>query len=587
MNVSLFFKEIVSKYPLLFVITTALLIMQSLFAGVSILTIAPIIDLLLNSNIEQASPVTQRFAKLLKMFGLPVHLVSFVVIFFVFLTLKNMFLAFAKHFIIRIKFTVLRDLNTGTLKDFFRARWLFFTQIKQGTILNTFLREIAVVGDSLGQMGILIANGVQLIIFLAVPMYITWKCTSICLALAVVFVMPLVLLGKLSYRLGQKVTSTGNMLGVIIQENLAAAKVIMGFGLQRRNIEHFSKSFDYYRSVTIKSETLSMATTHFYEPMGMIALIITLVIARSMEVPIAELALVIWGLRSMIPLVGEIVRNKNHILNILPRYEQVKYLREEAVRLKQKSGTKMFDCLNQTLSLQNVSFAYPGREYAIRDINLQISRGKMIALVGESGGGKSTLIDLLMGFLSPEKGNIMIDGIPLERYDIDSYRQKVGYVPQDAILFHMSVRDNLLWAKESSSEQELWEACRLANAEEFVRQLPQGLDTIIGDRGVRLSGGQCQRLALARAVIRKPELLILDEATSALDTESERLVQQSIEQIAKTTTVVVIAHRLSTIVNADYIYVLKEGEIVEEATYQELIKRDGCFNQMVQLQSLR
>ena len=587
MNISLFFKEIVSKYPLLFAITTVLLILQSLFAGVSILTIAPIIDLLLNPNIEQVSPITQRFIRLLEMFGLPVNLVSFVVIFFIFLTLKNVFLAFARHFIFRIKFTVLRDLNTGSLKDFFQARWLFFTQIKQGTILNTFLREIAVVGDSLGQMGILIANGVQLIIYLSVPMYITWKCTSICLALALTFAIPLILLGKLSYRLGQKVTSTGNVLSALIQENLAAAKVIMGFGLQGRNIDRFSKSFDSYRNVTIKSETLSMATTHFYEPMGVLALIITLIIARKIEIPIAELALVIWGLKSMIPLVGEIVRNKNHIMNILPRYEQVKYLREEAVKLKNKSGTKIFDCLNQSLSLHNVSFAYPGREYAIRDISLQIPRGKMVAIVGESGGGKSTLIDLLMGLLSPEKGDIQIDDIPLQEYNIDSYRQKIGYVPQDAVLFHMSVRDNLLWAEESSSEQELWDACRLANAEEFVNQLPQKLDTIIGDRGVRLSGGQCQRLALARAVIRKPELLILDEATSSLDTESERLVQQSIEQIARTTTVVVIAHRLSTIVNTDYVYVIKNGKVVEEATYHELIKGNGYFNQMVQLQSLR
>ena len=217
---------------------------------------------------------------------------------------------------------------------------------------------------------------------------------------------------------------------------------------------------------------------------------------------------------------------------------------------------------------------------------MTIAKGKMVAFVGESGAGKSTLIDVIMGFNEPEKGSITCDGTPLHDFDIGSYRARIGYVPQDSALFNGTIRENLLWAKPDASEADLRRACRQAHAEEFITSLPQGYETVTGDRGVRLSGGQIQRIALARAILRKPDLLILDEATSSLDTRSERLIQEAIETIAKDTTIVVIAHRLSTIVNADYVYVLKGGKVVEEGTYQELVRLDGQFNRMARLQVL-
>lgn len=196
----------------------------------------------------------------------------------------------------------------------------------------------------------------------------------------------------------------------------------------------------------------------------------------------------------------------------------------------------------------------------------------MTAFVGKSGIGKSTLIDLLMGFHEISRGTITIDGVPLQDFDILSYRSRTGYVPQDSVLFNTSIRENLLWADEKASQRGIEEACCLANADEFIRQFPEGFDTVVGDRGVRLSGGQIQRIALARALLRKPEILFLDEATSSLDTHSVRLIQLAIENIAKAITVIVVAHRLSTIRNADCIYVLQNGKAVEQRPYEELIK---------------
>ncbi len=186
----------------------------------------------------------------------------------------------------------------------------------------------------------------------------------------------------------------------------------------------------------------------------------------------------------------------------------------------------------------------------------------------------------------PDQGQILVDDIPLQQYALDTFRKRVGYVPQDSVLFNMSIRDNLLWANEDATEKELCQACVQANAMEFVEKLPEQLDTVIGDRGIRLSGGQCQRLALARALVRNPELLILDEATSALDTHSEQLIQQAIDEISGGITIVLVAHRLSTITNADYIYVMQNGNVAEEGKYTELLERKGLFFKMVKSQQL-
>ena len=243
--------------------------------------------------------------------------------------------------------------------------------------------------------------------------------------------------------------------------------------------------------------------------------------------------------------------------------------------------------LKKKLQFNDVNFSYPGRKPALDSVSLEVKKGMMTALVGQSGAGKTTTVDLMLGLYQQSSGQILLDGKELAEYDINSYRQRIGYVPQDPQLFNTTVRENLLWSDPEASKQDIWHACSLANAEQFVRELPDQLETVLGDRGVRLSGGQRQRLALARAIIRKPDLLILDEATSSLDTESEKFIQQSIDRLAGELTIVVIAHRLSTIRNADYVYVLDNGKIAEEGSYQELMEKgDSCLSKMVTGQNL-
>ena len=238
------------------------------------------------------------------------------------------------------------------------------------------------------------------------------------------------------------------------------------------------------------------------------------------------------------------------------------------------------------IRIEDVSFSYDVGQPILKNINLTIPAGAMTALVGASGSGKSTLADMAMGLLQPTSGRILIDGCPLNDMDISTYRSTLGYVPQQPALFHMSVRDNIAWARPDADDAEIWRACRLAHADEFVNALEDGLDTAVGDRGSRLSGGQLQRIALARAMVREPSLLVLDEATSALDSESEAAIQGAIESIIGNTTILVIAHRLSTISKAQNIAVLDKGLIVEQGTFDALIARGGTFARLVEMQKL-
>ena len=582
-----FIGELFAKYPLLLTANILLMAIVNLIGVVSLFTIAPVIDFFIKPDLEGASEITLKMVAFIKSVGLPVTMGSFLGVFLAFQVLKNALNTYAKYVLLKTKYAVLRDLTLGTFSDFFKARWLFFSRNRQGVLLNSFTREMGVTGDAFGAMGLFFASCVEVLFYLSVPLYISWQVTGISFAVALLFAWPFIALGKLNYRLGGLNTSTANEVSSVLQESFASAKVIMGFGNQGASIEKLSRNFDKHRDVTIKSQTLRVATPMMYEPLGLLVVVIALFVAREMQTPISEIAVLLWALRSAVPLLGAIVRDKNSLSNFLPSYEQIKSLRKQAQEWKQKTGKTEFTGFKRQMAIESLSFAYPDSPRVLDDINIKADRGQMIAFVGESGVGKSTLIELIFGFHEPEEGHIAFDGVPLTTYDVNSYRRKIGYVPQDPLLFNLSIRDNLLWAKEDATDEEIVGACKLANADEFISGFADGYDTLVGDRGVRLSGGQCQRIALARAIVRKPDLLVLDEATSSLDTQSERLIQIAIEEIAKETTVLVIAHRLSTIVNADYVYVLHAGKVVEEGKYEDLINiGDGRFRKMTQQQAL-
>ena len=252
----------------------------------------------------------------------------------------------------------------------------------------------------------------------------------------------------------------------------------------------------------------------------------------------------------------------------------------------EKANPTHLSALNEEIRFNHISFSYNGQTQVLNDINLRIQKGETIALVGQSGSGKSTLVDLLPRFHDVQEGEILIDGINIKDVSISDLRSLIGYVNQEAILFNDSFYNNITFGVENATKEQVIEAAKIANAHEFIMESEQGYDTNIGDRGCRLSGGQRQRISIARAILKNPAILILDEATSALDTESERLVQEALERLMKTRTTIAIAHRLSTIKNADQIYVLYEGRIVESGKHEELLAKNGYYKRLNDMQAL-
>lgn len=581
-----FVRDIFKKYPALLITSTLLVLFVSAIEACSLFTVGPLVDFLIHPDLTGVSPLTAKVIDILNFFGIPLVFSYYLIIFIAFILIASVLRILATYILLRAKQAMLRDIFLGTFQDFFNARWHFFASNKQGVLLNTFIHEFRRLSSAFTTISYFFTHILQFIFYLAIPFYISWQVTAISLLATALLSAHFILLGKISYRLGRTSTLSSNRMSQVIGESFNLAKIILGFGRQTKSAENLKSAFNEHYKAEVNFLAINRSVPILYRSLGVIVLAVALFTARIFKVPIAETAVLLLALLQVVIVMGSLTMKKNSLDNVYPSYEQVKNLRKRAQALAEKKGGRQFDGFNKEITMENVTFAYPGHEPVLKNITLRIPKSRMIAIVGESGVGKSTLIDVIMGFNKPTSGKVLFDSTDLSEFNITSYREHLGYVPQDAVLFNMSIRDNLLWANEKATVDEIKHAARQANADEFIERFPKSYDSLVGDRGVRLSGGQRQRVALARAILRKPNLLILDEATSALDTRSERLIQRAIENIARETTIIVIAHRLSTIVHADYIYVLKDGKVAEEGTYGSLASGAALFKRMVELQLL-
>ncbi|MBF0558800.1 MAG: ABC transporter ATP-binding protein [Nitrospirae bacterium] len=569
------FSEFLAGYPRHFGLLFLLVVVEGAVAAMSVLAIVPMADFLIDPSLVKPGRITQVVLAGIAALGWTPNFWLLGLLFAATNLLKGTLEVAIRYSILRIKYAVVRGLFGDALVAFFKARWEFFSGSEQGRLLNTMNKELNIIGDTLGHLATMFAQVIQLGIYLAVPLLMNARLTLIALGLTALFGMPFMLLHRVSYRLGKRNTETANIEMGVLSEILGAAHLILGFGRQAQERDRYLSAFDQHVHVTLRSQTLGTAVTSFFKPLTMLAAVVAMGFAVQQHARISELAAVMWSLLASMPIIASLLQGNMTIINFLPSYEQLVSLRKKAAELEEVEGKRIFKRLEHGIELKAVNFTYPGRIQTLTNVNLNIRKGQMTALVGESGSGKSTVTDLILGLQIPEKGQVLIDGVPLGDWKQNSFRERIGYVPQDPLLFHASIRDNLLWSFAQAKEDDLWTALHLANADDFVKELPQDIDTIVGDRGIRLSGGQRQRIALARALLRKPELLILDEATSSLDSESERLIQKSIEHVAKDTTMLVVAHRLSTIAKADQVYVLKQGRVVEEGAFGVLSTRPG------------
>jgi ABC-type multidrug transport system fused ATPase/permease subunit len=450
----------------------------------------------------------------------------------------------------------------------------FFGKTQSGEIVNTLTNEVNNLQQAIQAGGSIISRGLVLIVYILVLLSMSWQLSLISALL-----------------LSLLITGLSTLNGRVREASFPVSRTNGRF--TSIAIEFERRKFYQAKDDVVRAATRVILLRSVVRPLaeglatsilvGMIVLGIAVFVANG-TLTTASLLTFLFVLFRTVPVIQEINGGFISVSSFQGSIKNVEKLLKTDDKPYLKNGNMQFTGLKRSIEFISVDFSYDLQNPILHTITLTITKGQTVALVGASGAGKTTLADLIPRFYDPTQGEILVDGIDLRQYEINSVRRKMAIVSQDTFIFNASVRDNIAYGLEGVDDSAILEVSQLANALEFIRELPEGLNTQLGDRGVRLSGGQRQRIAIARALLRNPEILILDEATSALDSVAERLIQESIEKLSVGRTVIAIAHRLSTIVRADKVVVLEQGRIVEQGTYQELLAQRGKLWKYHQMQ---
>lgn len=485
----------------------------------------------------------------------------------------------------RMQMKMLTDYEASLVRNLFggflAASWTFFLKNKIGQLMNVLSIETSRASGAFQFSCQFTASFFIAIFYIILAMLISWEITLGGIVLSALATLLLKRLMKRAEQYGMETSAANNDLQAYALDKLAAAKMLKASVTGQEALEGIGTIVERRVRVRFLSVLNATAVQSFYEPlfMAVLALIGYLAITK-WGANIAMIIVFILIFFRLVPYFSVLQSSYQQALVFIPGLYEVDKLNEQIKNMPEISGTKKFEGLRQAIIFDNVSFGYGDRSHVLKNINIDIKKGEFVAIVGESGVGKTTVVDLLLGLLQPTGGEILVDGLSLAEYDLNSWRKSIGYMSQDIFLFHDTVEANLRWTAPHTSEERIKAATNLAYADEFLAGMPEGYQTVIGDRGVRLSVGQRQRLALARTILQNPEIIVLDEATSSLDSASEAMIWKAINKIWAEKTVITIAHRLATVKNVDRIYVLEGGSIAESGTWDELVARGGRFEQM-------
>lgn len=499
--------------------------------------------------------------------------------------------------IIPIRTGIVRDIRNQIYQKINSLSLGFFSEERKGDIIARMSGDVQEVENSImSSLDMLFKNPILILFYFVTLICISWQLTLFTILFVPPFGWFMGVVGKKLKAHSIEAQALWSDTMSMVEETLGGLRIIKAFCAEEKMNKRFNQVNSSYRDNIMRVNIRQQMAHPMSEFLGTILIVVVLWFGGILVLDYGRIdgPTIIFYLVMLYSIINPLKEFSKASYNIpkgLASMERIDKILQAEVEIKDKENHEHISSFEHQIEFRHVSFAYTDRKsaelvYVLKDINLVIPKGKTVALVGQSGSGKSTMVDLIPRYYDVQEGEVLIDGINVKDLAVHDLRMLIGNVNQEAILFNASFKDNIRFGKTDATDEEIANAAKIANAYEFITKSEHGFDTNIGDRGGRLSGGQRQRVSIARAILKNPPILILDEATSALDTESERLVQDALEKLMKTRTTVAVAHRLSTIKHADEICVLHEGKIVERGTHEELIEKEGYYKKLHDMQQV-
>lgn len=482
-----------------------------------------------------------------------------------------------------ISSSIYKDIVTDIYNKIQTLDMEYFSSKKIGDMMTRVMTDPSNINSIILEIFDMISEIIKVVFFLGIAFYIDFDLTLGVMVVTPILVITVRRYAKRLKRSGRQRQEALDGLNSKLQETLSGIRIIRAFATEEYEINNFKKKNNSLKKIAVRSARYNAKANSIMEALNYIIIALLLMfsgyrVLRAKNFTPGDFVTIIGAISSMYTPAKRAMTRFNAISVNLSSITRVSEILEEIPNIVNRPNCIKFENFLNDINFENVDFKYKDNpEKILKNINLTVKKGETVAFVGNSGGGKSTLVNLIPRFFDVSNGSIKIDGIDIRNYDIKSLRKAIGIVPQETFLFAGTILSNIRYGRQNATREEIVEAAMQANAHEFIESLPDGYDTEIGERGVKLSGGQKQRIAIARAILENPQILILDEATSALDNESEKLVQDALEKLMKGKTTFVIAHRLTTIENSNKIVVIQKGEIKEIGNHNELLSKNGIY----------